>query len=290
MIFFDKTKGIRPTCFDDIHSDLNKEKQEAINLFKIKKNYLEKYKYKAYNNDEIKTALIKLFHGKCCYCESRIAGTQPGDIEHFRPKGKIIDFDSNELRPGYYWLAYDWDNLLYACRSCNSLCGQELEDEDEVKVVGKGNKFPLVKPYRNILDHKIGINNEEAFRLLINPCIEDPEKFFQYDEQYASIKPSFKSGFKSQQAQTSIDIYGLTRLQLVIDRKRVLDDVFFLIEQLNSYLDDLKTAQKNKTIDKVKLETNIDKITDKLEEKAKEGEPYAGMVRQLLKNHIKTVK
>ena len=66
------------------------------------------------------------FFGKCAYCEDRIVSTQPGDIEHYRPKGCVTNEDGSRVmvdanggkkvpHPGYYWLAYEWTNLLYAC-------------------------------------------------------------------------------------------------------------------------------------------------------------------------------
>src|SRR5574341_1145443 len=67
-----------------------------------------------------------VFFGKCAYCETLIAENHPGDIEHFRPKGRVTDSMGRQLmvqdengeeypHPGYYWLAYDWKNLLLAC-------------------------------------------------------------------------------------------------------------------------------------------------------------------------------
>jgi len=46
-------------------------------------------------------------HGKCAYCEAPTDMVAHGDVEHFRPKSK------------YWWLAYCYDNYLYACQVCN---------------------------------------------------------------------------------------------------------------------------------------------------------------------------
>src|SRR5437773_1131234 len=65
-----------------------------------------------------KDVLIAASNNKCAYCETKIGGVdQPGDVEHFRPKGRIIDEsgkpvmikddEGNDIpHPGYYWLAY----------------------------------------------------------------------------------------------------------------------------------------------------------------------------------------
>ena len=70
-----------------------------------------------YGSNAVKNALIKAQHGKCCFCE-RKAG-KDGDVEHFRPKAGYRQTKSGALlRPGYYWLTYEWDNLLLSCSEC----------------------------------------------------------------------------------------------------------------------------------------------------------------------------
>jgi uncharacterized protein (TIGR02646 family) len=71
-----------------------------------------------YRHDDIKTALVAAFHGKCAYCESSIRQAGYGHIEHFRPKSK------------YPMKTFDWSNLVLACEVCN---GSEY----------KGESFPL---------------------------------------------------------------------------------------------------------------------------------------------------
>ncbi|MBM3748443.1 MAG: hypothetical protein FJW34_21905 [Acidobacteria bacterium] len=52
-------------------------------------------------------ALGRLAHGKCVFCESLLGVTTPLQIEHYVAK---------TLRPD---LAFEWTNLLPACRECN---------------------------------------------------------------------------------------------------------------------------------------------------------------------------
>lgn len=56
---------------------------------------------------------------KCAYCEAR-EQLRRNDVEHFRPKGRITDEDGRHpVTPGYWWLAWTWENLLFSCRNCN---------------------------------------------------------------------------------------------------------------------------------------------------------------------------
>jgi uncharacterized protein (TIGR02646 family) len=95
-----------------------------------------------YKHEDIKQALIEMFHGKCAYCESAITHTDYGHVEHFKPKSA----------PAYYELAVDWDNLLLACGRCNG-------------VEHKGSKFPLA--------------NEGG--PIVNPVRQDPSRHLRFD-------------------------------------------------------------------------------------------------------------
>lgn len=159
------------------------------------------------------------FHGKCAYCESLIKADQPGDIEHFRPQNAVKNKDGNdemvnvngELKPhpGYYWLAYNFQNLLPSCRDCN-----KIPKKNDPQSYGKGNQFP-VKDFRALKQGEE--EREEA--LLINPVFEDPAEHLKLDKTGA-----FNA--LTDQGQACIDIFGLNiREALVESRKNFYDSV-----------------------------------------------------------------
>lgn len=57
--------------------------------------------------DLVKKDLAAMQHNKCCYCEKREEQAKYRDVEHYRPKSL------------YWWLAWTWENLLFACIDCN---------------------------------------------------------------------------------------------------------------------------------------------------------------------------
>ena len=65
----------------------------------------------------MRSALRELFVNKCAYCESSLVGGDM-DVEHYRPKGGVSEVPDHS---GYYWLAYDWENLVASCSFCNRL-------------------------------------------------------------------------------------------------------------------------------------------------------------------------
>lgn len=71
---------------------------------------LEKEKFKVSgkcNTDEVVTALIETFHGKCYLCESK--NLVDYEVEHFIPH----DRDKN--------LKFEWNNLFLSCGRCNHI-------------------------------------------------------------------------------------------------------------------------------------------------------------------------
>jgi uncharacterized protein (TIGR02646 family) len=78
------------------------------------------FKQTIYGHKAVKESLRIAQHDKCAYCEASISANSSGDVEHFRPKVFSQQGETTErLYPGYYWLAYTWSNLLYACELCN---------------------------------------------------------------------------------------------------------------------------------------------------------------------------
>jgi uncharacterized protein (TIGR02646 family) len=111
-----------------------------------------------YGSETVKNALIKAQHGKCCFCERKTG--KDGDVEHFRPKAGYRQAPKGPLlRPGYYWLAYDWDNLLLACSACNQR--------------HKRNLFPLTDPDQRATSHTDDVTRETP--LFLQPAQQDPE-------------------------------------------------------------------------------------------------------------------
>lgn len=61
---------------------------------------------------------------KCCYCEAHSECVYH-DVEHFRPKARANRMNGT-VSPGYWWLAWTWENLLFSCQSCNRSAKKDL--------------------------------------------------------------------------------------------------------------------------------------------------------------------
>jgi len=160
--------------------------------------------------------LLKLFNEKCAYCESVISNTQPGDVEHYRPKGRLKDLDGKIVKvkignqevehPGYWWLCYEWKNLLPSCIDCNR---RRNHGDDEI-AAGKADLFPIAGKRAINPDDPLG--DEQA--LLLNPTDDDFDPSVHFDFQSdGKIKP------KTTQAQTTSDLLGLNVREKLVEMR-----------------------------------------------------------------------
>jgi hypothetical protein len=101
----------------------------------------EASKLTGYGDDGVKEQIFQAQRGKCAYCEKREEQPKWRDAEHYRPKSY------------YWWLAWSWENLLFACIDCN----REY----------KKDQFPLVADETRLLPEAAPPGTESP--LLIDP-------------------------------------------------------------------------------------------------------------------------
>ncbi|RZJ87495.1 MAG: hypothetical protein EOO20_15950 [Chryseobacterium sp.] len=141
-----------------------------------------------------------------------------GDVEHFRPKGLITIEGFDPLSPGYYWMGADWNNLFLSCKHCNQSRVQPTPIGTK-RTMGKKNQFPLSDNKKRARTHKKKIAEEEPYRLLIDPGLEDPLKFIDFDDQGMIIPKAFATGKTNLKGEVSIEVFALYRKKLVDARK-----------------------------------------------------------------------
>jgi uncharacterized protein (TIGR02646 family) len=154
---------------------------------------------KIYGHDSVKASLLGAQYDKCCYCERKIRASGYGDVEHFRPKGAVRqDEHCAEEKPGYYWLVYEWSNLLISCAVCNTSWKRTF--------------FPLDNPRGRARSHLDPLTRERP--MLVDPAAENPRDHIRYsgDAPYALTA----------RGQRTIERLGLRRGDLLERRQALL--------------------------------------------------------------------
>jgi hypothetical protein len=187
----------------------------------------DSFDFKLYNHSTVKDELKKTFV-KCAYCESNYGAVFDGDVEHFRPKGKVSE--KTPQTPGYYWLANEWDNLFLACQHCNQRRKHLLDGETKLTGLGKLDQFPI-EPKEHRMHSPTGdFAREEQARLLLNPCTDDPIPHLAYEPEEGVVVPLTLKGKKS------VEVFALQRPYLVKERKKRLLEVFAQIDRVKRVL------------------------------------------------------
>lgn len=158
-----------------------------------------------YGASEVKNQLKEEQFNKCCFCENKdFDDIAHGDVEHFRPKGAFVkDITAKDfVRPGYYWMAYQWSNLFYCCQICNQSF--------------KKNFFPLTTETKRAKSHLDKLE-PLSVTLLLHPAKENPETHIGFNKEFP-----FR---KSVKGENSIKYFGIDREKLNEKRRKHLEEV-----------------------------------------------------------------
>ena len=105
-------------------------------------------------------------NNKCCYSEIKFVRDSV-HVEHFRPKGALGQKGRKPKQyPGYYWLAYEWSNLM--------LCKPGINSD-------KKDYFPLEKKSPRVRNHHGNITLERP--MIIDPASEDPRDHIRFHNE-----------------------------------------------------------------------------------------------------------
>jgi uncharacterized protein (TIGR02646 family) len=184
-------RGPAPEVFSSPHA--RKMRKELAAFFETPH---EDRKRKRFSFDTVSrwsgvtAALRRMFNERCAYCESPIFESSPGQIDSFRPKQRAMGHDGEIAEDHYWWLAYEWTNLVAACLSCNR---------------AKATRFPVRGQRAYPGSRGAALRRERP--LLLDPCFDHPEQHLLFDEQgrVASASP---------EGQATIEVLALNRTDL----------------------------------------------------------------------------
>lgn len=140
---------------------------------------------------------------KCCYCETRVPRGF-NDVEHFRPKAQADRRPGCTKTHGYWWLAFSWNNLLYACPGCNRS--------------NKNSSFPLEVGSVSLVAEDKHSHNE--IPLLLDPASKTINPIEHIQFVYESINPRSSKHWWARPRNNSIlgnktiEVCGLNRDEL----------------------------------------------------------------------------
>lgn len=154
MIRIDRTHGEAPAALEtDGQADLPRIKDLVDQGTLTSKDFDSDI----YSSEAVRTSLWEMQDHKCCFCE-REYERKWSTVEHFRPKTSA-NRENGVVDLGYWWLAYDYENLYFACNNCNS---------------PKSNRFPLEAGTAALGEYEHPSTHAES-PLVLDPGRDKPE-------------------------------------------------------------------------------------------------------------------
>lgn len=264
----DKLDPARRAWWDDWLKEAEAATQEVINAWEEwrKKGSTGEFDYKVDKNQKVWAKLKdwlldNVFHGKCAYCEvSEVRSSY--HAEHFRPKGRVTikvknkftvaktyDEEGLEVKhPGYFWLAFNWSNLIPSCNNCNTARGKRDQfpvrktcvavkrlsaDEEKalmnpvVKSAVRDGVYYLQPKFLDVLEEP----------LLLHPYFDDPREHLIFGEDGGVTAREDEAGNISEKGDQSIKVYDLDAERLRIARQETQETAF------KDYTDEFKRGR-----------------------------------------------
>jgi nucleoside phosphorylase len=191
-----------------------------------------------------------LFFNKCAFCETKFVDAEAGALAFFRPREAALQLDGTTAPDHYWWLSWEWSNLYLACVVC---------------IHAKGQMFPTKKQRARPETHASDLQSEEP--VLLDPCLDDPDRHLVFGED-GEVAPRDNS----QRGLVTIDTFGLNRGGLLSARRERAWQVREIL---------LKCFQATAAGD-----STLTSLIEELRLYCSDGQPFAGMARQLLRGWL----
>lgn len=153
--------------------------------------------------------LLEIHRSKCAYCEQKISISNSSVfLTYYRPYAQ------------YYWLAYEWSNMLPVCKACYLYAEHDFPVENEQH--HRVSSPPKLR--QDWLPNGIPFLKEKP--LLLNPEMDKPEKYLVFNpEGYLEAIE------QNSRAINTIAAYQLNKGQVVVARKKKIEAFFIRFEK-----------------------------------------------------------
>ena len=142
-------------------AELRRERRQRLARAILRRRARQEVEFEGY--EVAKAALVEKLNEKCVFCEKDLR-PEGSLVEHFRPKAYVENEGEPRDASRYWWLAWTWENLLFACFRCNTIC--------------KRNQFPLQPGTRPLAELSLDLDTEQS--LLLDPARVDPREHIRF--------------------------------------------------------------------------------------------------------------
>ena len=185
--------------------------------------YLKGRRASTWGDPDLVDALKKVVGNKCWYSEIDLGGADP-NVDHFRPKGRVVEVNDELAKTGqelegYWWLAFEYLNFRLSSQHAN----QRRTDVDSTG--GKADFFPVIgarapegTPYMQIFENI----------LPLDPCSASDVRLMWFDpDGKPCYSPRQKKTSKEDELRVRVTIwlYHLDKLDTATPRAKAVEEV-----------------------------------------------------------------
>lgn len=182
-----------------------------------------------YGHNTVRTRLKAIYHNKCAYCETY--EPEP-EVEHYRPKKRVNGVPGYA---GYYWLCYEWTNLLPACHDCNKNGAKGMHfPVHSDRVLGP----PMNGSLLNVAECQLLSNTLTVTEvpLFLNPEVPgfDPFHYFKFEADGTIKEAPVRGTLDYSKAENTIRIARLDRDKLYLNVRK--KQIRYYMGRITGYL------------------------------------------------------
>ena len=182
----------------------------------------------------IKEYLEQASNRKCWYTESKNPGF-PNEVEHFRPKGQVMEHGC--IKHWYWFLAFNPDNYRLSCQYPNRLNTNPLLGQTG----GKGDKFPLIDESKYSTTR---FRRDNEAPILLDPCNKEDVKLLTFNpDGRPTVSPIFQTDpIARNRVRMSNLLLNLDYPTFNEEREALYNKVKNLVERGTRYFDEGSNA------------------------------------------------
>lgn len=231
MIFVNPTKVSIP---HDVRVTLAKVTAELLNKAEADRAaYFHAHRAATWGNPVVVEALKKVVGNKCWYSEIGLGGADP-NVDHFRPKGRVVEVDDQMAKTGqncngYWWLAFELLNFRLTSQHSNQ---RRVDNNTEGGKADffpvRGGRTPEKTPYAQIFEDV----------LPLDPCSASDVSLMWFDPDGNPVYlPKKNKGTKEDalRIKATIWLYHLDKQDTATPRRKAVKNVQLKLKQADTY-------------------------------------------------------
>lgn len=221
MIFVDHTKlAISPALREALKSATT---QLLLQAPADRASFIKNNRNTTWGDPGLVAALKAAIGNKCWYSEIELGGADP-NVDHFRPKGRVVEVNDEMVKTGqqidgYWWLAFEPLNFRLSSQHANQRRVDEDTDGGKADFFPvKGDRAPAGTPYMQIFEDV----------LPLDPCSASDVSLIWFDpEGRPCYSPKQKHPKKEDELRlkATIWLYHLDKNDTAAPRAKAVEEV-----------------------------------------------------------------